>query len=880
MQARHVEQATLPEPRLDLRDAHGDRLPFPQTIEELLASAVLIDDRAADTTLHTVREINKTMQTGGTLLLSTPVSDSVETTSAEWGQRLNRSGFEIKRWQPYYDDNARHASNLEARDWSQWLFELTGHHTLPWRSLLDPIDAALRPHYEQTDRIGGHYLLIVATKAESAPVEQQLPPLTAWKPPDSPTPDSSTDTDAPSDAPQPPPISELRSSAVKRRSARTVPSVGSSLAALAFVSALLAQFAMRTTPTEAGSGTLWWLIALAALFGLRQLSAEKGPNRSFNGLSQWLQTLPWMQIATVGASVLVSAIAYTQAERPLVALPLWLIAIVATATALFHFQYGTPVDSESDTPETPATDGNTPEPDSSTLDLIRSLLTEYGVPLILFAALLIRVYQLAAHPWVLSGAEAQLGLEAINVKSIFSTAWLSNPTLPLFFTKASIAIFGRTTLALRFLAPIIGTATVFVTYQIGKRLWGQAVGIVAAILLAGSHFHIHYSRLGMTNIWDALLATLAMGWLAVAWHSEKRNDWLIAGLGIGLSAYAFTSAHLLPLMLVALLILTLLIHRGGMQAQWRNIVAAAALALVIALPQALFFNARPELFMERADLLGIQRNGWLAAEAISQGVSESAVLRQQLWQAALGFTAMIDKDGLYSPGVPLVNVLTGTFALLGIGMAIFHLRQQRYAVLLITIGITMLFGGALLVEVPHSRRYLIALPAVLLLAARALVWLVSKISTHSRTAAASYALQAAFIVATILALLDVGFYFGRYENSHSFADRNTELAHEMAVYLNELDGEWTAYFHGAPSMYISFSTLPYLATEFEANINLFDVLDTAMIPPANSANVVHIFVPERSSDLGLIQAIRPNGTTIQIDGFKSTPLFFAYESAP
>ncbi|MGB1254078.1 MAG: hypothetical protein ACPG8W_25940, partial [Candidatus Promineifilaceae bacterium] len=399
-------------------------------------------------------------------------------------------------------------------------------------------------------------------------------------------------------------------------------------------------------------------------------------------------------------------------------------------------------------------------------------------------------------------------------------------------------------------------------------------------LLAGSHFHLHYSRIGLTNIWDSLLALCAMGGIAVAWHSEKRNAWLGAGLAIGLSAYVFTSAHLLPLMLIPIFVVALLFHRETLLAQGRHIVSATSLALVTALPQTLFFNARPHLFMERVNLLGIQRNGWLAAEALSRNLTEGDVFRQQLWQAAMGFTAMLDKDDMYGATVPLIGWLTGTFFLLGVGMALYHFRQMRYTVLITTIVITVIFGGALLVEAPHSRRYLIALPAVFLLAARALVWLIDTISTQSRSPLTAYRRHFVLLLATALALLDTSFYFRQYQSSHLFADRNTELAHEMADYLNELEGDWTAYFHGAPAMYVSFSTLPFLANGFEGNINLFDVVDPTVLPAADSPNVVHIFVPERLGEIETIREIRPNGTTTQIDGFKSSPLFLTYESTP
>src|SRR5690606_12169388 len=121
----------------------------------------------------------------------------------------------------------------------------------------------------------------------------------------------------------------------------------------------------------------------------------------------------------------------------------------------------------------------------------------------------------------------------------FATAWLTNPTLPLYFMALPISILGPTTLALRLVSPFVGAATVAATYLFGKRLFGNLTGLLAAILLLGSHLHLHYSRLGMTNIWDGLLALLALGAIGVAWQRpstapHQRLLWLWAGLFVGL----------------------------------------------------------------------------------------------------------------------------------------------------------------------------------------------------------------------------------------------------------------------------------------------------------------------------------------------------------
>ena len=167
-----------------------------------------------------------------------------------------------------------------------------------------------------------------------------------------------------------------------------------------------------------------------------------------------------------------------------------------------------------------------------------------------------------------------------------------------------IQVLGPTTLAVRILSPFVGAATVAATYLIGKRLFGNLVGVLAAILLLGSHFHLHYSRLGMTNIWDGLLTLLALGAIGIAWQRpsdapQQRTLWLWAGLLVGLNAYAFTSSRVLPLILATWFGLTLLLDWASVRRQGWHLLAAASLALVVALPMILFYNDNPALWSER-----------------------------------------------------------------------------------------------------------------------------------------------------------------------------------------------------------------------------------------------------------------------------------------
>jgi 4-amino-4-deoxy-L-arabinose transferase-like glycosyltransferase len=69
-------------------------------------------------------------------------------------------------------------------------------------------------------------------------------------------------------------------------------------------------------------------------------------------------------------------------------------------------------------------------------------------------------------------------------------------------------LFGETTEALRLQAAIFGTLSILAAYALTRLLWGRRPALIAAALLATYHFHIHFSRNAMNNIYDALFSML------------------------------------------------------------------------------------------------------------------------------------------------------------------------------------------------------------------------------------------------------------------------------------------------------------------------------------------------------------------------------------
>ncbi|MFW6097740.1 MAG: methyltransferase domain-containing protein [Chloroflexota bacterium] len=818
-----------------------------------------------------------------------------------WARRLAQAGFAVERWQYYFSKEALrtlelgHVQGLP----SAITHLLTGRWVVaPWRSNLHHTERWVRPYYEEEPAGEGAYIFMVArkvatTSGKTQSIEVRLPapsPLPTEEPP---PPDQESAVARDEEPVQPAPLAEdaevipftLDAVGDERgdepeSGARGLLHLGLLLAGL--FAAYIGQSILAQRPPSALGGFAWYAVAMGAFLAAVVLERRQSVERSPAARSRRILLYPLAFFLALLAQEQAGGSA--TGGHPILGLALWFAAMGLAYTGLSHEP------TEDRRPQTAA-------PSGKSLRRIISAVRRpsSAVVLLLFLlALIPRLLLLAAHPFMLNGIEASIGLDAIaalqgHIRNPFATAWLTNPTLPLFPASLPIALFGRTVIGLRLLPALVGAITVPVLFLIGRRLWNVWVAFAASLFLAAYHLHVHYSRLGMTNIWDPLLALLMFGLITIALTHPNRRNWLFAGLATGLSTYVYTASHLLPFYLLALALYLLLLKRDLIVRQWRNMLAMAALALVIALPQIVYYQANPGLFMERAQALSILHNDWLVQQA-GGGQPVIDVLGDQLRRSFLAFNGSLDTSTSYNPGIPLLRLLPSVFFALGVAFALWRLRHIQYAILLIWLGVTLIFGSALLVDAPSSHRLLIAAPAVVLLTANGLFWLVNQFASAIRPLMdkpassatgliPNYRVLAALGIIFIFIAGDLFFYFGSYRNSDRFGDRNTEVAYRMGQYLATLEGDWTAYFHGPPAMYVSFPTILFLADDFQPGQNLIDVMPDTQTPaeaPADT-NLVFIYLPERSNEVNQTSQQFDQGTLQTFAGNLSDPLFYSYE---
>ena len=135
---------------------------------------------------------------------------------------------------------------------------------------------------------------------------------------------------------------------------------------------------------------------------------------------------------------------------------------------------------------------------------------------------------------------------------------------------------------MRLLSAISSTLTVFVFYQLGKRLFDKQLALVAAFLLAINPFHIIFAQEARMYTLFTLFSLLSAFYFWQAWHGhalqrEQKKEWIYFTV---VTILAFYTHSLAFLNLLALNCFALL-QFGSLKKQWKPWLMAH-LAIVVA----------------------------------------------------------------------------------------------------------------------------------------------------------------------------------------------------------------------------------------------------------------------------------------------------------
>lgn len=198
-----------------------------------------------------------------------------------------------------------------------------------------------------------------------------------------------------------------------------------------------------------------------------------------------------------------------------------------------------------------------------------SILKNYSLILLLIIVLasLLRLPALGQLPVGITIDEAGQGLSAYSILKTGKDEWGDflplnprgfgdyKPPVFMYLLVPSIWIFGLTEFAVRFPSAIAGILTVGIIYLLISDLFkNRTLGLLSALLMAISPWHVYYSRLGWESNIGLMFFILGI-WLFIK-GVEKAKYLSFSVLSFGLAALSYHSFKLLvPLMVISLVII-------------------------------------------------------------------------------------------------------------------------------------------------------------------------------------------------------------------------------------------------------------------------------------------------------------------------------------
>jgi len=162
---------------------------------------------------------------------------------------------------------------------------------------------------------------------------------------------------------------------------------------------------------------------------------------------------------------------------------------------------------------------------------------------------------------------------------VASTAQDTMPPLYYFVLRAFLAL-GDSEFAVRLPSALWGVVTIPLLYALGRRLFGEKVGLVSALLLATNPFHIFYSQEARMYSQLGFFTLLSAFFFLRAWQEGRKRDWL----GFVLSTVAALYTQNTAVLCLAALGIFVLLHWRKTREKWRALAIALGSVALLFLP--------------------------------------------------------------------------------------------------------------------------------------------------------------------------------------------------------------------------------------------------------------------------------------------------------
>jgi 4-amino-4-deoxy-L-arabinose transferase-like glycosyltransferase len=259
-----------------------------------------------------------------------------------------------------------------------------------------------------------------------------------------------------------------------------------------------------------------------------------------------------------------------------------------------------------------------------------------------------------------------------------------------FYLTATVAtLFGTgiSFISLKIGTMIFGLLTLPFIYLLGKELGNREIGFWAAIFTGIAYWPNVITRMALRFTFYPAFAAPTLYFLVRGLRRNKRNDFIISGLFLGLGLHSYTPIRILPFVVVAA-VLIYLVHRQSRGVRKDAILHLGVLSvtsLFIFLPLLRYAQENPAIFDYRA----LTRLGTLERPLPGPPLQ---ILVQNVWNGLLMLNWDNGEVWVSSiPHRPALGIVSGALFILGLVLvAVRYYRQRQWQDIFLLLSIPML----------------------------------------------------------------------------------------------------------------------------------------------------------------------------------------------
>lgn len=448
-----------------------------------------------------------------------------------------------------------------------------------------------------------------------------------------------------------------------------------------------------------------------------------------------------------------------------------------------------------------------------TLDLT-ALAGLAAIAIVLF----VRTYRLTEVPPEMNSDHAEKLMDILQVLAGRHLIFFSNnggrEALIFYLGAALHRIFG---MALGFGllkvgSVLIGLAALPFIYGLGVELGGRRLGWLAFFLAGVAYWPNVVSRFGLRLPFYFLFAAATMYFIVRGLRLGRRNEFIYAGISLGLGFYGYTPDRLLPLVVLLAFGLYLLHHRDRERLRFGvfGLLTITIISLIVFIPLLGYIIVEPEAFLARTlTRLSDVEAPITVSPAVTLLQNFVRALGMFSWDAGVIWPVSI-------PNYPALGIVTGGLFYIGAGMLVVrYVLRRRWLDLFLLLSIPFLLLPSVLAlafpdENPNLYRTGGVIVPVFLMAATALdgMWRAVAAGLHGvRGRRAAWAVT--LLVLGLAAMQEYSLVFGDFYQQYQEKSWNSSeigaIAGEFAETIGTPDTIWVMGFpHWVDSRLVAF----------------------------------------------------------------------------